>query len=244
MHHDVRSPMITDINDEFPSIYVNPRHTRHHRCELSWESLGNWLLNTPVPTCPYHSCCAPKVEIEFCPHFRQLVTDDFEDYFVEGEFEPEECEYFQLDHRHERLEYLGVPNATEIVGELPATWHENFKYICGDWEEGFGRDRKHLPEWERRTFLACERLYVLESDANKHFSTYFDLSCFWPEGHPFRKTAKENVERAQAKIIEQKRQIYALTAWAQHLPPYPERDFTPTWWLGMRTAMRSLISPV
>ncbi|KAI0382234.1 hypothetical protein F5Y04DRAFT_280018 [Hypomontagnella monticulosa] len=241
MHHDVRPPMITDIESQIPVIHINPRHTCYHQCELSWESLGYWLLNTPTPTCPYHSCCALVVEQEFCSHFRDLVTEgDEEEEFLEDEFEPEECEYFVLEHRYERFEYLGYPReAIQILGEIPATWNEHFREVSGGWGSFFKRDRKLMAEWERIIFLACERLYWLEEDSSKHFLAYYDLYEFWPRDHPYIKAAEANVDRVQAKISEQKKQIYTLSAWAHRLPVEPPKSFESSWWLGIRKALES-----
>ncbi|KAI2610230.1 uncharacterized protein GGS25DRAFT_531134 [Hypoxylon fragiforme] len=47
MHHDVRTFMILDPSIERQAVFVNPRHTSFHRCELSPPTAGAWPPNKP-----------------------------------------------------------------------------------------------------------------------------------------------------------------------------------------------------
>ncbi|KAI1097332.1 hypothetical protein F4804DRAFT_351776 [Jackrogersella minutella] len=231
MHHDVRTPMVTDIYADDPSIYVNSRHTCYHQCELSHPVPDQWLLCSPYPSCPYHSCCVLSVEVEFCADHCALVSSRLGIAYPEGECEPEECASFVLEHLHERLEYFGHPEAYST--SYPATWREDMQYFECDWQPWFKQDKTLLTKWEELLYLECENLYTLEQDAKTQFLAYRDLTQVWPSGHQQLDIAETNVEHTQTRLLEKKESIACLMNWAQGFRPECISGFIPIWWMRM-----------
>lgn len=112
MHHDVRVPMmLPDPSGSSLHMYANPLRTVYHRCEVPVSSTV--AVSTPASNhhqqrqqpCPYHSCCAPFTERRLCTAALEVARRDDGDTC---DIEPEECERFVLEHRHHRLERLGM----------------------------------------------------------------------------------------------------------------------------------------
>ena len=114
IHHDVRAPMVMDSVSPNPVVYANPLRTNFHTCELQLPPL-EFVANTPIEKCPYHTCCIPHAYVVYCAD--TLAFIDEQD--VEDGMEPEECEAFFLEHHHERLPYFGDECSCR---EVPATW--------------------------------------------------------------------------------------------------------------------------
>ncbi|KAI1141659.1 hypothetical protein F5Y05DRAFT_423385 [Hypoxylon sp. FL0543] len=240
MHHDVRAPLIIDLYSDTPTVYANPRHTRYHQCELSRPPpLGKWLLNSPHLSCEYHSCCLLEMEVEFCADFSAKLAlfggaDDSDD-----EFEPEECEYFTIEHRHVRFEYFGQPDAYYNLS-VPSTWREDIRDLPADWFSGFKREKSMVSRWEEEILLQCEALHMLENDAKTHFLVYCDLIEIWPPRSPHLLSAESNLEKTQKQLIQRKEYISSLVSWARGGPSQPMSAFTPIWWRRMQNATRPI----
>ncbi|KAI2472849.1 hypothetical protein F4781DRAFT_291996 [Annulohypoxylon bovei var. microspora] len=233
MHHDVRTPMILDPSASNPALYANPRATPFHQCELRPPAPSQWLLGSGFPSCAYHSCCSVGVDVEFCAEYCAQLCQTFGIADPEAmACEPEECALFVAEHRHERLEYFGRPDAYPR-GWLPATWREDLRDVDCGWHAWFRRDVAHLGRWEELFFYECEHLHTLEQDAKTQFLVYRDLARFWPRGHRELVTAEANVEQAQKVLLEQKENVTRLMNWAQGLPCECLGGFVPVWWMRM-----------
>ncbi|CAJ2505730.1 Uu.00g131240.m01.CDS01 [Anthostomella pinea] len=202
MHHDVSTPIIIDPVTANPTVYANPLRTKHHQCEISHSN--QWLPNTSQPRCGYHSCCIPYVEIEWCDH----EEDDM--------MEPEECEFFSLQHHHTRLEYLGHPAA--FFDSCPATWQNlsQMRWERPDWFPWFAHHASERAGWEEMYFRECEKLYTAEQDARMLAAVAWDLECSdvsW--GQPIAATAKGNLLRAERVLLEQREVVFLLAEWAR-----------------------------
>ncbi|KAI0103964.1 hypothetical protein GGR51DRAFT_523045, partial [Nemania sp. FL0031] len=202
--------MIMDPISDYPTIYANPLRTRFHRCELILPPL-RWLLNTPLEKCPYHTCCVPYMEVEYCE--RLMASLEFLDE-EEGEedHEPEECEEFVLEHHHQRLPYFGDESAYREP--VPATWR-NLAPIRGnnpDWFPNYTHAARTRIEWESQHFAACERLYTLEDDAEILKATLRDLM----ETGTFNmvQIAEAQILEVERKINQQRNWIYDSCDWA------------------------------
>ncbi|KAJ8121717.1 hypothetical protein ONZ43_g1906 [Nemania bipapillata] len=207
MHHDVATPMILDPVATKPVIYANPLHTNYHRCELMLPPL-NLLLNSHVEKCPYHTCCMPHVQVEYC---RDVLA--YLEHEGEGEsFEPEECEGFILEHHHKMLLYFGNEFAYREV--IPATWR-NLASTRGenpDWLPCFAHEPKNRPDWEEKFFAECEKLYTLENDATVLGATLQDLTNSG-SGEMLR-AAKYQILKIESTLHEQRRLVFDLLEWA------------------------------
>ncbi|KAI1416661.1 hypothetical protein F5Y13DRAFT_120238 [Hypoxylon sp. FL1857] len=230
MHHDVRLPSIVDLHSEDPIVYYNARRTRYHQCELSRPPPGTWLLNTSYPSCRYHSCCVLSIDVEYCADFcADLACEGIDE---PDEFQPEECDYFSLEHDYLRLEYFGKPEAYSI--RVPTVWREDMQTFREDWLPWYRRSRLMLPDFEAELFFEGEILYTLEQDVKTHFFVYRDLARIYPPGHPQLLAAEINVDAAQQRVIQRKEHIYSLVSWARHYAAEPCQGFTPTWSMRMR----------
>jgi hypothetical protein len=207
MHHDVAAPMIMDPVAPNPIIYANPLRTNYHRCELNLPPL-EWLLNSPVEKCPYHTCCVPHVEVEYCRDF--LVCLEYEG--EEENFEPEECEMFILEHHHKQLPYFG--NECAYREAIPATWRHLACIRRGkpDWYPGFAHDPKYRTDWEEKFFSECEKLYTLENDTAILCAALQDLTKFgsWDTV----RVAKAQILETESILHEQRRLVFDLFEWA------------------------------
>ncbi|KAI1823528.1 hypothetical protein F4861DRAFT_539965 [Xylaria intraflava] len=207
MHHDVAAPMIIDPVASNPTIYANPLRTNYHQCELSL-SPPAWLLNSPVKKCTYHSCCAPEEEVEFCAELLASLDGDYD-------AEPEECANFVLEHHHGRLPYFG--HEEDYDDSVPATWRglENIRARRPEWFPDFAHDPQYRARWEETCFMACERLCVLEADAQMLFAVSVDLSqgglAYWSG---YARTARADFLAASARLQEQRALVNDIFEWA------------------------------
>jgi hypothetical protein len=209
MHHDVAAPMIMDPISKSPVTCANPLRTNFHRCELS-PPPPNWMLNTPILKCRYHSCCVPYERVEHCADLLAYLD-------VEGEedsLEPEECDAFILEHHHERLPYFGH----EAVYDEPtlATWG-NVAHIRGnnpDWFPHFAHEPYHRAKWEKAFFTESERLCTLVNDARILHEYTQDLiysdSCSWN----MVRDARANYLKAEGALLAQRKLVSEFTEWA------------------------------
>ncbi|KAI1110424.1 hypothetical protein F5Y14DRAFT_465692 [Nemania sp. NC0429] len=210
MHHDVAVPMILDpvIVDAIPC--ANPLRTQFHRCEVAPNPPFTWMLNTPVENCPYHSCCVPEVEEEFCHKLTADVDEDDEDAIEASE--PEQCEDFILEHHHERLPYFG--NEYVNPEAVPATWRflGRIRGRNPDWFLGFAHDGKFRANWEEKCFAECEKLYILKNDLDLLYAAVQDLMdrALWD----MAQTARAQYLRAGEKLHEQMKLVFDLFEWA------------------------------
>ncbi|KAJ2996041.1 hypothetical protein NUW58_g1103 [Xylaria curta] len=214
MHHDVASPMVIDVFGNEPQIYANPLRTNFHRCELELmrppQQPLQWLLNTPLETCPYHSCCLPHLQVEYCDD----IYHDKE--WEEDSLEPEECHNFILEHHHECLPYFGgeLPAHYE---KIPATWRGLARLRGGieDWFPEFSHDPKHRAAWEAGCFAECEKLYNLENDLETLVAVAQDLAESRP-ACPRRilKGAQNQVLVLEEELAKQRRLVFHQFEWA------------------------------
>ncbi|KAI1387343.1 uncharacterized protein F4822DRAFT_279659 [Hypoxylon trugodes] len=223
MHHDVRIPMICDVFAEQQEVYANPRRTRYHQCELSHPPPGQLLLNTWYPTCEYHSCCMPIVEITCCDAGLRYDDDDHE---------PEECDYFVLEHKHERLEYFGCPEDYP-VSYCPATWSNDIYEIDRNWDDWYREDWERLYEWEEVLFQECETIYILEEEAKTHFLVWRDLNRWRNWRDRLLVQAEIHVEQAQKRLIDQKELVSRMFNWGRGDGFVCSSGFVPIWWMRL-----------
>ncbi|KAI1122089.1 hypothetical protein F5Y10DRAFT_254830 [Nemania abortiva] len=201
MHHDVAAPMILDPAVPCPVVCANPLRTNFHRCELVLPPL-TWVLNTPMLKCPFHTCCVPYVEVEYCSNLMSYLDREGE----EEDFDPEECDEFILEHHHTRLPYFGDECAYREP--VPATWR-NLASIRGkraDWFPDYAHSRRHRAEWEQKHFEECERLYTLEEDALVISSSVEDLTDL--SSWDMVQTARAQLMEAESKLHEQRKLVY------------------------------------
>lgn len=211
MHHDVAAPMVLDPAAVDPVACANPLRTNFHRCELTPGPPQTWLLNTPVEKCPYHSCCVPYVQEDFC---RKLIAHVDEDNDEEIEaLEPEQCESFVLEHHHERLPYFG--NELADPEAVPATW----RYLgrirgdnSPDWFPGFAHDDMFRARWEQTCFAAGEKLYTLVRDAAMLYRSVEDLMA--DGSWVMAQEARAQFLKAEEKLQEQRELVLYLYEWA------------------------------
>ncbi|KAI2602105.1 hypothetical protein GGR54DRAFT_553534 [Hypoxylon sp. NC1633] len=177
--------------------------------------------------CEYHSCCMPEVFLEICGHFHQ--TRAYLEEMGSPDHDPEDCEYFTSEHRHERLAYFGHPNAY-YPDLYQATWRKDMEEIECRWLPWFKRDPRELSKWENVLFSRCEKMYRLEKDARTQFLVYRDLTKFWPPGDPQLKIAEQGVESVQTELDKKKKDVTLLLNWSQCIPPTePVSPFERTW---------------
>ncbi|KAK7754479.1 hypothetical protein SLS62_003499 [Diatrype stigma] len=113
MHHDVRVPMmLPDSSSNDLHMYANPLRTAYHRCEVPVSTAAARAPSghdqqQKQQRCPYHTCCAPLTERRWCTAALEVARRDGGGIC---DIEPEECERFVLEHRHHRLQRLGMGN--------------------------------------------------------------------------------------------------------------------------------------
>ncbi|KAI1149335.1 hypothetical protein F4825DRAFT_430828 [Nemania diffusa] len=207
MHHDVAAPMIMDPVAPRPLIYANPLRTNFHRCELVLPPL-KWLLNSPAEKCPYHTCCVPHTEVEYCNDLLGCLHYELED----DSFPPEECENFILEHHHKRLPYFG--NEGVYREAVPATWRElaRIRGDNSDWYPNFVHGPQYRPNWEEKVFAECEKLYTLENDTSILCAAMQDLMDFGTR--EMVQFARARVLEAESKLHEQRKLVFDLFEWA------------------------------
>lgn len=159
-------------------IYANPLRTTHHCCELSiQEHAYARLLNRPLRGCEYHSCCIPSEEIFYCEEG---------DFCIERkeEFEPENCHFYQLEHRHERLRDWCSDGpcdnrmCIQAVVEPLATWRELEELESeGNWDPMFNQGERLRAQWEEGLFKHLERLNTLMEDTTTHAAVLRDVTA-------------------------------------------------------------------
>ncbi|KAI1777014.1 hypothetical protein F4818DRAFT_456999 [Hypoxylon cercidicola] len=213
MHHDVRTPMIVDPDVEHPTIYANPQHTSYHRCEIQLpESLEGLLIGDCV-VCPDHSCCIAIGKIDMCDYFRKYFCNTAGEYTGD---EPDGCKYLVLEHRHKRLDYLGVPHEFLPKVCCPSTWRAEINELHRDWAQWFGRDNAEFQHWRKQEdwdegfYSACEKLYTRALDAEIHHLVYIDLFNLCSAEDPRVVTAEENWRLAKGMVADQQDEIFSL----------------------------------
>ncbi|OTA62359.1 hypothetical protein K449DRAFT_395102 [Hypoxylon sp. EC38] len=231
MHHDVRIPIITDLHSDNPRIYADSRHTRCHQCELTRPLPNTWMLNSPYPPCPFHSCCILNTDFDFCPDFyAKLACSGIDDPYAENCI-PEGCKYFICEHRHVRLEYFGRPEAYSV--NIPATWREDIQEHPYYWSYLFNREKTGFSGWEQWVSYECGIVYILEQDAKTLLAVYYDLINFWPPGDPNILIAEQIMWETQRKLIQWRESISSRMNWAQGWRFAPPEEFKPVWWIRM-----------
>ncbi|GAW23517.1 hypothetical protein ANO14919_130760 [Xylariales sp. No.14919] len=215
MHHDVATPMIVDPTAPRPIIYANPLHTTVHSCEVPPPS-PDWLLDTPIERCQYHSCCITRERIEHCEPIHDMLEED-------EEFLPEECDQFTLEHHHVHFPCLGDEGTSCSSGEAsPATWRhlESIRGKYSNWFPQFARDPMYRPKWEINLFPECEKLYVSECNTLARYATMQELivnnSAPWSEVQ----AARAEFLKAEEEHHEQRKVVFGYFEWAS--VPHPE----------------------
>ncbi|KAI1423477.1 hypothetical protein F5Y12DRAFT_757175 [Xylaria sp. FL1777] len=208
MHHDVAAPMILDPVASDPIVYANPLRTNLHTCELM-HPLQDWLLNTPIQKCNYHTCCVSHVQVDYCADLIAYLDEEGE----EQNFEPEECDAYILEHRHERLPYFGNDGA--FREKIPATWRD-LKQIGGENPNWFAHEPRFYTSWAEKCFAEGEKLYTLEQDTTMLYASMQDLLelssiCSWSTVQAVR----GNVLEAERKLHEQRRLVFDIFQWAR-----------------------------
>ncbi|KAI1750305.1 hypothetical protein F4782DRAFT_548785 [Xylaria castorea] len=217
MHHDVAAAMVMDPTSPNPVVYANPLRTNFHRCELAPPHV-NWLLNSRVVKCAYHTCCLPDERVEYCEDFIAYLDSEGDE---EEDFEPEECDAFILEHHHERLPYFG--NEGAYRAPVPATWREMVRIRGSDADLFPGFAHKGRAIWEERCFAECEKLFTLENDTVILYASLQGLRaigapCSWGT----MQAARANVLESEGRLHEQRREnedlrVSALAANAREL---------------------------
>ncbi|KAI0812938.1 hypothetical protein GGR55DRAFT_703650 [Xylaria sp. FL0064] len=153
MHHDARAAMVFSSVSSLLVAYANPLRTNFHQCELVLPPLDH-ALNGTVEKCAYHTCCWPKTDVEYCAEFMAHQGG--------SRFEPEQCDAFILEHRHERYPYFG--NEGAYREKVPATWRDlaHIRAWSPGTFPGFAHERRFFPNWAHKCFAECEKLYILE----------------------------------------------------------------------------------
>ncbi|KAL7622465.1 hypothetical protein AAE478_007971 [Parahypoxylon ruwenzoriense] len=224
MHHDVRTPIIIDAVAPTPTVFAHPRRTQFHRCELSLPVPGHVSLDG-FPCCEYHSCCIPTQEIEHCdsaPKTRVLKVlrgkagKKRRYAYYDVKQEPETCPHFVLEHRHERLEYLGEPDA--YPQDYPATWREDVHELERDWFSWFAHSEDYRIRWEDGFFDRCALLHTLQTDAEVRAGNVYDLSQYWPPWDPARTRAGSELLWLEARLNTQPRE-HAGNQWVNRGDP-------------------------
>ncbi|KAI1303977.1 hypothetical protein F5Y03DRAFT_179790 [Xylaria venustula] len=210
MHHSVAAPMILDPVGLNPVVYANPLRTNFHRCELS-SPPPEWLLNSSFHRCPYHTCCVPDVEVEYCADLLAYLDREGEEF----EFNPEECDAFILEHQHERLPYFG--NEGAYLQEVPATWGKLAKLQAdnSDAIAGFAHKTRYFAKWVEKLFLECEKLHTLTQDAATLSNSMQDLMNYNPVCSKSKIEAmRVDILEAQGNLQVQKELVFDLSQWA------------------------------
>ena len=209
IHHDVRAPMVMDSVSPNPVVYANPLRTNFHTCELQLPPL-EFVANTPIEKCPYHTCCIPHAYVVYCAD--TLAFIDEQD--VEDGMEPEECEAFFLEHHHERLPYFGDECSCR---EVPATWRNLMEVEgnCPEWFKYFVHEAQFQPRWEELCFRECERLYTLEQDTFVLCNSMLDMiESRSPYSRNMAQEARERFLKAREELEQQRKLVSDMFQWA------------------------------
>ncbi|KAH9890219.1 hypothetical protein F4778DRAFT_753038 [Xylariomycetidae sp. FL2044] len=212
MHHDVRTPMVCDTYSSSPRVLANPFHTSRHVCEISRSGAAG---SDALRSCEYHSCCTRINHVHICDALKALYsssTEGDEDDDGEWRLEPEECEYFVLEHRHFRAECLG-DDETAYPQPVPATWRDDIEELDLEASFSFCHDRSAKSKWLENLFLEAEKLYTLREDTYNRRRVLCDLDVFDEDSTTGRLTAaaaEYDCGRAECRLQEQAAKVAGL----------------------------------
>ncbi|KAF7542027.1 hypothetical protein G7054_g80 [Neopestalotiopsis clavispora] len=225
MHCDVRQQMTVPngMTGAEAGVYENPLRTFHHRCEVDirvHEPVHSVLLDLPAVKCEYHSCCLVVEEILYCFEGDEALDDG-------EEFEPEMCDCYALEHRHEQIYqrcfgdacqgWLCVHNLTNGPVGTKKQWPELEEVIWYEtWDPVYARPAELRAKWEDRLFRRMAKLTTLNNDLLIHAAVLHDISG----GAALENTrnieaAAKSFLRCNRKVTKQKRRIERRFKWAQ-----------------------------
>ncbi|ETS78108.1 hypothetical protein PFICI_10170 [Pestalotiopsis fici W106-1] len=225
MHCDVRQPMTVPngIIGAEAGVYENPLRTFHHRCEIDvrvHEPVHSVLLDLPAVKCEYHSCCLVVEEVLYCSEGDQVLNDG-------EDFEPEMCDCYALEHRHEQIHQrcfgdacqgrMCLHNLTNGANDAKDQWPGLEEVIWYEtWDPVYTRPVELRAKWEDHLFRRMAKLTTMNNDLLIHAAVLHDISRDVSLGNsPHIQAAAKNFLRCNKRVQKQQRRIERRFRWAQ-----------------------------